>query len=233
MTGSTWSGWDDPAVRDGMRRMLEHRSEYLDRGESTIGWKLGFGAPVWLEKLGLTGPLVGFLPESRQHHPGATVSCQGWVRAVAEPEIAVYLGHDVDDPARAAEAISGLGAAIELADIDAPPEDIGDVLAGNIFHRAVILGEPDPGRAGGDIGGLRARVTRDGTEMADTTDIEALTGGIVTILGHAAALLGAAGETLRAGEVVIMGSVTPPLPVQPGNEISFELAPLAPISVRV
>jgi 2-keto-4-pentenoate hydratase len=55
--------------------MLEHRSEYLDRGESTIGWKLGFGAPVWLEKLGLTGPLVGFLPESRQHHPGATVSC--------------------------------------------------------------------------------------------------------------------------------------------------------------
>jgi 2-keto-4-pentenoate hydratase len=69
--------------------------------------------------------------------------------------------------------------------------------------------------------------------VADTTDIEALTGEIVTTLGHAAALLGAAGETLRAGEVVIMGSVTPPLPVQPGNEISFELAPLAPISVRV
>jgi 2-keto-4-pentenoate hydratase len=60
-----------------------------------------------------------------------------------------------------------------------------------------------------------------------------LTGGIVTILSHAAALLDAAGETLRAGEVVIMGSVIPPVPVQPGNEISFELAPLAPISVRV
>jgi 2-keto-4-pentenoate hydratase len=183
--------------------------------------------------LGLTGPLVGFLPESRQHHPGATVSCQGWVKAVAEPEIAVYLGHDVDDPARAAEAISGLGSAIELADINAPPEDIGDVLAGNIFHQAVILGEPDPGRAGGDISGLRARVTRDGSEVADTSDIEELTGGIVTILSHAAALLDAAGETLRAGEVVIMGSVIPPVPVQPGNEISFELAPLAPISVRV
>jgi 2-keto-4-pentenoate hydratase len=213
--------------------MLDLRSEYLERGDRTIGWKLGFGAPVWLDRFGLTGPLVGFLPESRRHHPGSTVSCEGWANPVAEPEIAVYLGRDVDDPDLAADAIVAVGPAIELADIDAPPEDIGDVLAGNIFHRAVILGEPDPGRAGGEVGGLQARVSRDGAEMADTSDPEVLTGDIVAILGHAAALLGAAGETLRAGEVVIMGSVTPPLPVQPGNEVSFELAPFAAISVRV
>jgi len=229
----TEPGRDKAAVRHGMRQMLQRRAELIDRGERTIGWKLGFGAPVWLERFGLNGPLVGFLPESRRHRPGATVSCRGWVNPVAEPEIAVYLGRDVDDPARSAAAISGMGAAIELADVDPPPEDIGNVLAGNIFHRAVILGEVDPTRSSGDVAGMRARVRRDASELADTTDLEGLTGDIVTSLCHAAALLGGVGERLRAGEVVIMGSVIPPIPVQPGDEITFELAPLAPISVRV
>jgi 2-keto-4-pentenoate hydratase len=126
-----------------------------------------------------------------------------------------------------------LGAAIELADVDPPPEDIGDVLAGNIFHRAVILGEPDPTRTDGGVAGLRARVARGSSELVDTSDLETLTGEIVSILGHAAALLRSVGESLRAGEVVIMGSVVPPIPVRPGDEITFELAPMAPISVRV
>jgi 2-keto-4-pentenoate hydratase len=46
-------------------------------------------------------------------------------------------------------------------------------------------------------------------------------------------MLPAFGQQLRAGEVVIMGSVVPPLPVQPGDEIVFQLSPLPPISVRV
>ncbi len=229
----TTSGWDDPVVQEGVRRMLERRSRLLEHGGRTIGWKLGFGAPAWQEKLGLAGPLVGFLPESNRSEPGATVSCHGWVNPVAEPEIAVYLGRDVEVPDRVAESISGLGAAIELADIDVPPEDIGDVMAGNIFHRAVILGQPDESRAGGSVNGMRARVTKNGSEIADTADLEALTGGIVSILGHVAGLLLGAGERLRAGEVVIAGSVVPPVPVTPEDEIVFELIPLSPISVIV
>lgn len=224
---------DETKVGVGLRRMLANRSEHLARGERVIGWKLGFGTPSWLEKFGLDGPLVGFLPEPRRHRSGATVSCREWVNPVAEPEIAVYLGRDVDDPGRAADSISGLGPAIELADVHPPPEDIGDVLAGNIFHRAVILGEPDPTRTDGSVAGLRARVSRDSSELADTSDLESLTGEIVSILGHAAVLLGSVGEALRAGDVVIMGSVVPPIPIRPGDEITFELAPLPPISVQV
>jgi 2-keto-4-pentenoate hydratase len=223
-------GWDNPDLRDGMQRMLSYRSEFLDRGDSAIGWKLGFGAPTWLEKFGLAGPLVGFLPRSTRHDPGAEVSCEGWVNPVAEPEIAVHLGRDVDDPSRASGAIFGLGAAIELADVDSLPEEIGEVLAGNIFHRALILGEP---QAGVTVAGMRARIQKDGAQVADTTDLESLTGELASILGHASALLEAAGERLRAGDVVIMGSVIPPVPIEPGDEVSFELAPLDPISVKV
>lgn len=152
---------------------------------------------------------------------------------MAEPEIAVFLGTDVEDPDRVVESISGLGPAIELADVDSPPEDIGDVLEGNIFHRAVVLGQPDHLRVDGTVAGLRARITKNGSEIADTEDLEALTGGIASILGHVAGLLLASGERLRAGEVVIAGSVIPPIPIRMGDEVTFELVPLPPISVTV
>jgi 2-keto-4-pentenoate hydratase len=213
--------------------MLENRARLIRGGERMIGWKLAFGAPERLEQFGLVGPLVGFLPESNVKASGGTVSCRGWVHPVAEPEIAVYLGGDVEEPDRVEEAISGLGAAIELADVDSPPEDIGDVLEGNIFHRAVVLGQPDYSRVGGNIAGLRARVTINGSEVADTEHLEALTGGIVSIIGHVAGLLQPAGERLRAGDVVIAGSIVPPIPVRPGDGITFELVPLPPISVAV
>jgi 2-keto-4-pentenoate hydratase len=228
----TTPGWDDPAVREGTRRMLDERARLLDRGEGMIGWKLGFGAPAWLEKFDLAGPLVGFLPEGNRRDTGAVFSCDGWRKPVAEPEIAVYLGEDVDDPSRVAGSISGIGAAIELADVDPPPEDIGEVLAGNIYHRAVVLGD-DRRPWGGGIAGMRARVTSSGSGIADTDDLETLTGALVPILEHVAGLLLAAGERLGAGEVVIAGSVIPPIPIQPGDQITFELTPLSPISVTV
>jgi 2-keto-4-pentenoate hydratase len=198
-----------------------------------IGWKLAFGSPERLEQFSLDGPLVGFLPESNVRASGETVSCRGWVNPVAEPEIAVYLDRDVEDPELVRESISGLGAAIELADVDSPPEDIGKVLEGNIFHRAVVLGGRDDSRIGGSVEGMDARIKRNGLNIASPENLEALTGGIVSILGHVAGILKAAGERFRAGDVVIAGSIVAPISVRPGDEITFELVPLPPISVVV
>ena len=227
------SGWDHASVLEGTRLMLDRRARLLEHGERMIGWKLAFGAPHGLDKFGHAGPLVAFLAESNVRPPGATVPCRGWSHPVAEPEIAVYLGSDVDEPDRVAESISGLGAAIELADVDSPPEDLEGVLEGNIFHRAVVLGPPDHSRIFGSVAGMRARITNNGSEIADTEDLAALTGDLVSILGHTARLLQAAGTRLKGGEVVIAGSVVPPIPLRPGDEVTFELVPLLPISVSV
>ncbi len=229
----SFPGGTSPAVRNGLRRMLERRSALLAEGGRAIGWKLAFGSPAWLERFGLTGPLVGYLPESKSRRSGATVSCRGWVNPVAEPEVAVYMGRDVEDPEHAAACVSEVGPAIELADVDTPPEDIESVLADNVFHRAVILGEPGPGAVGAGLEGMHARITVDGSPMADTDDLEALTGPVPEILAHAAALLGGAGEQIRSGDVIILGSVVPPLTVQPGSRVDFELEPMGSVSVRV
>jgi 2-keto-4-pentenoate hydratase len=115
--------------------------------------------------------------------------------------------------------------------VDSPPDDLSEVLEGNIFHRAVVLGRPESSRV--DLTGMLGRVSKNGSEIAVPTDLESLTGNLVAILGHAARLLETSGERLRAGEVVIMGSVVPPIAVEPGDRVEFELTPLPPISVTV
>ena len=230
----TLPDWNNLHVKQGIQRMLALRSERIVRGERAIGWKLAFGAPSSLARFGLSAPLLGFLAEASTFSPGSTVSCAGWGRPVAEPEIAVHIGRDVEPGStRVAEAIAGIGAAIELADLHPPSEDIEEILAGNIFHRAVVLGAAEPARAGGIRDDMRARVAQDGVEVANTSDLEALTGDIIEMVGHTATLLAAVGEQLRDGEVVITGSIVPPLVIQPGQEVVFELTPLPAISVRV
>jgi 2-keto-4-pentenoate hydratase len=165
---------------------------------------------------------------------GAEVAIGGWTAPVLEPEIAVHLGADVSgdaswDDVRA--AIAGVSAAIELADVDPPPTDVRAILAGNIFHRHVVLGAVDATRRDG--AGIAARVVRNGEEIARADDPAALTGEIVEVVRLTAELLDAVGERLRAGEVVITGSVVPPIAVAAGQDVTIDLGPLGGLSVRL
>src|SRR5262249_59649998 len=107
--------------------------------------------------------------------------------------------------------IAALGPAIELADIDGPGDDVESILAGDIFQRHVVLGPRDPSRAGIRLDGLRGRVMRSGKDIAVPADLESNVGEIAGIVRHVADTLGAFGEALRSGDVLITGSVTPPL----------------------
>jgi 2-keto-4-pentenoate hydratase len=219
-----------------MRAQLARRSAALAAGEDVLGWKVGFGSPAAMERLGIDAPLVGFLTRRALVAPAASVAVGGWTKPVAEPEIAVHLATDVEPgstPEAVTAAIGGLGPAIELADVDREPDDVEAILAGNIFQRAVALGAVDPSRAGGVVEDLEGRVYRNGQEEAHTTNIEALTGGLVPLVRHVADLVAAFGEKLRAGDVVIAGSVVPPLTVRPPEEIRFRLAPVGDVAVRL
>jgi 2-keto-4-pentenoate hydratase len=218
-----------------LRRQLEMRSDLLAAGARPVGWKAGFGAPDWLEKFGLDGPLVGFLTDASIITDDDRADISRWTRAVAEPELAVTIGVDLAPPIDAEKtraAIASVGPAIELADIDPPPKTVEEILAGNIFHRSVVLGRSDPGRAGGDLTGLEARVGVDGDERARTNELETLTGRVVDVVSHLASVLAAHDELMKAGDVVICGSVVPPIPLTPSARVVFELYPMSPISVN-
>lgn len=226
----------DPRIMRGMETQLKLRRTCLEAGETSLGWKVGFGAPAALERLELDAPLVGFLTSSTVLPSGAAVPVTTWTKPAVEPEIAVYLAQDLSggadrDAVRA--AIGALGPAIELADVSFPPDDVEAILAGNIYNRHVILGCSDPSRAGCVLDGLAGRVARNGAEIAVPEDLQSLTGDLVDIVGHIADLLALFGETLRAGELIITGSIVPPLWVSPGEEIHYDLTPIGAMSVRL
>ena len=227
--------WDDPRIAQGMRRQSALRQTRLQAGAKLVGWKVGFGAPAALQKLRLTGPLVGFLLDQAFLSSGDTVSVGGWHKPVAEPEIAILLGRDVApdaDDAAARAAVAALAPAIEIADADGPMDDVEAILAGDIFQRHVILGSGDTSRAGARLDGLSGRVTRSGQAIDVPADLQANTGDLVAIVRQVAAVAAQFADGLRAGEFIIAGSVIAPLFVAPGDVVTFELSPIGTVSVN-
>ena len=232
------AAWDDPRISRGMTEQLRRRRLLVNSGHKPLGWKLAFGGPAAMERLQTNAPLVGFLMQNALVQSNSTISIAGWKKAAAEPEITVYLGKNLSpgaDRDTAKAAIAALGPAIEIADVDHPSDDVEGTLACDIYQRHVILGRSDPARAGGILDGLAARVLRDGAEFAGITDpqsMQNLTGELIDIVRHTANLLAAFGESLQAGQIIIAGSIIPPIWVEPGKELTFDLAPIDTISIR-
>ena len=77
-----------------------------------------------------------------------------------------------------------------------------------------------------------ARLIRRGKEAAHTNDPEVLTGKLPDIVAHVANTLAAYGEKLSAGDVIITGSITPPIMLEPDDEeLTHALDPIGEVSV--
>ena len=232
------AAWDDPRISHGMAAQLRRRRELLNSGHKPLGWKLAFGGPAAMERLRINAPLVGFLTDLALVPSGATLSLSGWTKPAAEPEITVHFGKDLPagaDRDMTIAAIAGLGPAIEVADVDHSSDDVEGTLACNIYQRHVILGRNDPARAGGILHGLTGRVLRNEAEIANIADLQGLqklTGELIDIVRHVANLLAVFGETLQAGQIIIAGSIIPPIWIEPGEQIVFNLVPGDTISIR-
>jgi 2-keto-4-pentenoate hydratase len=179
-------------VRAGMERLLERRARLLAEGARPLGWKLAFGPPAAREPLGLEGPVVGFLTDATLLASGGACAVGGWAAPRLEPEIAIYVGAPVAPGASAKEAalaVAGVSAAIELADVTRPASELEEVLAGNVYHRRVVLGEepPAPGLPDEPVA---VSVSRDGAPLAATADAEATTGKLAGLVAWVARYLG-------------------------------------------
>jgi 2-keto-4-pentenoate hydratase len=211
---------EDERISRGMGTQLAERARRLDEGERPLGWKLGFGTSAAMEKLGIDAPLVGYLLESGRLESGATVDLAGWGNPKLEPELAAHIGAD--------GSIAALGAAIELADLDADEGDPEAILAADIYQRHVLLGPP---AANANTSGIALQVLLNGKEAAATGDVTELTGEPDGLVAHVAATLARAGAQLRQGDVVICGSIVPAISVAARDEVEVRLEPLGLLAV--
>jgi 2-keto-4-pentenoate hydratase len=218
----------DPRVVAGLNRQLERWREQLDSGADRLGWKIGLNSPEVQDRLGLREPVIGFLTDATALDPGASHSLAGAANPLVEPEVAIELRRDVE-PGAPVDAVLGaiesLAPAIEVVDIPAPPDDIEEVLAGNVFHRAVAIA---PSRQDAAVAGIRASVSIDGHQR----EAEPVRTDLAETIGLVADLLGAAGERLSAGDRIIAGALTRPVAVAPGNRVEADLGPLGRVELR-
>ena len=223
------------AIQRGMQKQFSLRQKQINQGERRVGWKAAFGAPQALEKFGISAPLVGFLTDKTLMQDGTTLVQADYAKPALEPEIAIHMGAGVSPGASLAEAkaaIRGLGPAIELADVTFPPDDPEEILAHNIYHRGLILGDCDTGFAGGDVSGLTGILTCNGDIVIDTSDVEAMTGRLGEIVHHFANFLAPFGGAIEKGDVIIAGSLIPPYWVDQKLEFVYELNPIGGIQVQ-
>ncbi|MDP2409407.1 MAG: fumarylacetoacetate hydrolase family protein [Pseudolabrys sp.] len=228
---------DNPLIRQGMAAQLARRRAEIAAGARPLGWKVGLGAPAMMQKLGLHGPLVGYLMQRALLLSGSNVSLAGFSKPVMEAEIAVRMARNLPGGAsadEAAAAVKEIMPAIEIADLDpAPtPDNLGAVLEGNVYQRHVMLcGNTRPGAS---TAGLTSRLIRRGAEVSATNEPELLTGKLADIVAHVANVLTASGETLSAGDIIITGSITPPVMIEPDEtEIAHVLDPIGEVSVTL
>jgi 2-keto-4-pentenoate hydratase len=228
--------WEDPRIMRGMTAQFAKLRARVAAGETPLGWKVGLGSPAAMERLKLQAPVVAFLMQGALLPNGGSTSFKGYTKPVAECEIAVRMAKDLGAGATAGDALAAvkeITPAIELADFDPPPtpDNIDTVLAGDIYNRHVILGSAS--RAGGSVAGLTSRLIRRGAEAARTSDPEALTGKLTDIVALVANTVAAYGEKLSAGDIIITGSITPPIMLEPDEAgLTHALEPIGEVSVH-
>ena len=202
------------SVERGTAALLTRRRELLAQGAEPIGWKIGFNVREIQERLGLDRPLAGFLTTD------SLVEGE-WddYPIVVESEVAVELGDD-------GRSIAALLPALEL--VDPPDLDLGleQILAGNIFHRAVAFGPRVETREPG-----AGRILVNGVEQ-HSLSADQTAANLSAMIEVVAGRLEAAGEELHPGDRIITGILAAPYEASSGDTVRLELDSLGSVELR-
>jgi 2-keto-4-pentenoate hydratase len=207
------------SVERGTEALLMRRREILAQGAEPIGWKIGFNVLSTQERLGIDAPLAGFLTTDSLLEDGGSWSIEDDGEVIVESEVALEVGAD-------GRSIAALFPALELADEPDLDLEIEQILAGNIFHRAVAFG---PRVEAEEPGAARILVNGEEQHTVPAADTVARLDAMVEAV---AARLEAAGEALRPGDRIITGIIAPPHRAQPGDTVRLELEQLGGVELR-
>jgi 2-keto-4-pentenoate hydratase len=187
------------------------------------GFKIGATAARMRDYLGLTEPLAGFMAPAALHASGAVLPFASLRGVGVECEIGLRLAAGLPPgPCTRAAARAAVGevfAAIEIVENRYGPPPAGDLaavgvptlLADQVFHAAAVLGAPAAGWQALDLAAVPGRMTVDGREVGAGRGADLLGYPLDALAWLAGSPTVAGFGGLRAGQVVMLGSVTPPI----------------------
>ena len=205
------------------------------------GFKIGATGKRMQVYLGVDTPIAGFMRKEDVHHGHADLRFSDFIKPGVECEVAVRLARDLPPgPCSLAQATAAVGtffAAMEIVENrygDLKELGTPTLLADQMYHCAAVIGEAhDVDWRGLDIGALRGRISLDdGTaDEGVTTDLLGHPlNGLAWLAGSAEA---AAFGGLKAGQVVMLGSVTPPIWLTGPAKVTVAFPPLPAVTVRL
>jgi len=204
------------------------------------GFKIGATARRMQEYLGLAGPAAGFMVEAGLHGSGSTLSFAPFLHPGVECELAVVLAHDLPPGSysreQAAEAVGELMAGIEIVENRYGPLDVlgtPTLVADQVFHADAVLGAVFPGWRDLDLRALPGSLTVGGDERGAGCGGDLLGDPMAALAWLAASDEAAAFGGLRAGQVVMLGSVIPPVWLDGPATVEVRFPPLPTVVLHL
>lgn len=209
----------------------------LASGEKLAGFKVGFTNIAVREKMGFPDSTYGYLMDTALLRSGADIPMSGLIAPKIECEICFRLGKDlkgkgltVDDVLKATESVSG---SFEIC--DARIRDwkcpYPDFFADNGFSAKVVLSGRWMPVAEVDLLSETVALLQDGKTLAEGKGEMAL-GHPAKAVSWLAGKLDERGKGLKAGQIIMTGTLTPITPIQKGSGYTARFSTLGQVTVR-
>lgn len=216
-------------------RMLERRTA---AGESLVGKKIGVTSQAVMQMLNVHQPDFGYLTDRMMYATGAEIPASSEMIAPrAEGEIAFVLKQDLIGPgitnADVVRATEFVMPCFEI--VDSRIRDwkikIQDTVADNASCGVVVMGDRALSPTALDLSTCGIVVSLNG-DIISTGAGAAAMGSPLNCVSWLANTLGAIGIPLKAGEVILSGSLVPLQPVEPGDNMNMVIGGLGACSAR-
>ncbi|KDB09352.1 4-oxalocrotonate decarboxylase [Burkholderia sp. lig30] len=224
--------WDDAyAIQDVIR------ARHLARGARVVGYKAGLTSHAKMRQMGVDTPVFGFLVDTYSVPDGGECKVAGLIHPKVEPEIAFVTKAELKGPG------CHIGAVLAATDFVIPGIEVIDsryrdfkfdlksVVADNTSAARFVVGGQPLAVDGVDLRTLGIVLEKNGQPVAF--------GAGAAVLGHPAAAiamlanhLGARGESIPAGSLILSGGITEAVAVEAGDSVTLRAQGMGSTGLR-
>lgn len=231
--------YPDMDIADAYAIQLEGVRERMEaHGGEIIGWKVGLTSIAMQKMLNVEQPDFGHLLDGMRVDEGAFIDCSEMIWPRVEPEVAFLLKSDLRGPNVTADDVAAatefLIPALEVVDSRIKDWKIKlcDTIADNASCGRIVLGRQRTPLGGFDIKllGMNYYVNE---ELVSTATAASVIGNPANAVAWLANTLAPYGNYLKAGQVIMPGSLVAAVDAKPGGHIRAEFDHIGPVDLRL